>query len=74
MKILALSAMFAGMWLVIDTGPVDTVLPVSKHESVAAHIAEVLRAAAGSAAGERSARLECARLRGARRSRGSPPC
>ena len=39
MKTLALSAMFAGMWLVVGTGPVDTGLLTSGHEAAAAFAA-----------------------------------
>ena len=39
MKTLALGAMFAGMWLVAGTGPVDTVPSLPSHEAVPAYIA-----------------------------------
>ena len=39
MKTLALGAMFAGMWLVVGTGPVDTVRSLPSHESGVAYMA-----------------------------------
>ena len=39
MKTLALGAMFAGMWLVVGTGPVDTVRSIPSHDVGAAYIA-----------------------------------
>ena len=40
MKTLALGAMFAAMWLVVDTGPVETVRSLPSHEAGAVYVAD----------------------------------